>query len=345
MSAEPIRSKEEQEETIDFLRSRGVEISLPEEREQAEKAAEAVRNLTLDTPGTRGFKYVRIPADDSQPLEELTAVVYSDERGVGDQMPDLLVPLFRGGHVDSEALKHSTLQQMSQQAGDASLLDRMTPDLIAQQGGAAEKFRLSDTVQMYLDEIGSLKRLPPNARASAMAAQCGYGAGVPFCGDMYISRISAPLSADPGAINVDFTVADMSPESPWLRTAAQENLAHQAQHGGGVGGMSAEELATAGGKGDGYTWSQDETEVEVILEVPEGTGKKEVKAQFKPGSFKVAVASKGFEASFELFSKVSSDDCTWTWLDARQIAITMEKATEGESWLALVKEGGFTMAM
>ena len=57
----------------------------------------------------------------------------------------------------------------------------------------------------------------------------------------------------------------MTPEAAWMRTAAQENLAHQAERGGGAGGMSGEELATRGGEGEGYSWKQDPTDLEVIF--------------------------------------------------------------------------------
>lgn len=36
-----------------------------------------------------------------------------------------------------------------------------------------ETFRLSDSVFMYLDEVGALKHLPINMRAAMLADQCG----------------------------------------------------------------------------------------------------------------------------------------------------------------------------
>ena len=250
-------------------------------------------------------------------------------RGTGDQLKKLLATVFTKGLVDAEALKHSNLLNLTQQAGDESLLDKVTPATLAGMGGEAEVFRLSDTVQMYLDEIGALKKLPPNKRAGNLAAQCGYGAGVSFHGDMYVGRYVEHK-------NVSFTLDDMDPAAAWLKTAPEENLRHQANDGR-VGGMSAEEIATKGGSGDGYTWKQDNEEVEVTVPVPEGTRGKEIKVAFKPSSVKVTVPSKdNFELSFDLFANVSTDDCTWSLSDG-SLVITMEKASSDETWPALVK--------
>ena len=43
-------------------------------------------------------------------------------------------------------------------------------------------------VLLYLDEAGQLKKLPPNPRASGIAAMCGFE-NVPFAGDMFIGRV------------------------------------------------------------------------------------------------------------------------------------------------------------
>ena len=256
------------------------------------------------------------------------AVVYDDERGAGDQLKKLLAPVFSKGLVDAEALKHSNLVNLTQQTGDDSLLDKVTPAALAGMGGEAEVFRLSDTVQTYLDEIGALKKLPPNPRAARLAAQCGYGTGVSFHGDMYVGRLVENR-------NTSFPLDDMDPAAPWLQSAAEENLRHQAGDGR-VGGMSAEELATQGGAGDGYTWKQDNEEVEVTVPMPSGTRGKEIEVKFKPTTVKITAATKHVELSLDLYTNVSTDDCTWSLSDDN-LVLTMEKARGGETWPALVK--------
>ena len=265
----PKRSPEEQKESLDFLRAHGVEVSSPEQMKAEVQRRKEMQSLSLETAGTCSFSYVYIPADEHEPVEERSAVVYSDERGNGDQLPALLSNAFTTGLVDEQSLKHSNLQQLSQ--NDKSLLDRVTPASLAQQGGSTESFRLSDTVYMYLDEVGALKRLPPNSRASAMASRCGYGDGVTFCGDMFVGRMSV---ANSGGRNADFTLVDMAPDAEWAKSSALENLKRQSEQDR-PGGMSAEELATQGGEGDGYTWTQDSSDLEVTVPLPEGTRGKE----------------------------------------------------------------------
>jgi len=282
----------------------------------------------LHSPGTRGFTYVCIPADEDAPVTECVAVVYDDERGTGDQLKKLLGPIFTKGLVDAEALKHSNLVNLTQQTGDASLLDKVTPAALAGMGGESEVFRLSDTVQLYLDEIGALKKLPPNTRAGKLAARCGYGVGVSFHGDMYVGRYVEHR-------NVSFSLDDMDPAAPWLKSAAEENMKHQAGDGR-VGGTSAEELATQGGEGDGYSWKQDPEEIEVTVPMPPGTRGKEIKVDFKPEMIKITAPSREVELSLSLFAGVSTDDSTWSLSDGN-LVLTMEKARSRETWPSLVK--------
>jgi len=328
-SADEERTPEEAEASLKWLREHGVEVESREDREASAELAMYENLLTLDTPGTRAFSYVLLPADDDMPITECVAVVYADERGAGDQLKRLLGPVFTKGLVDAEALKHSNLLNLTQQAGDESLLDKVTPAAISAQGGAAEAFRLNDSVNMYLDEIGALKKLPHNKRGAKLAAQCGYGTGVSFCGDLYVGRFVDQH-------NQSFTVDELAPDSTWLLTAAQENLAHQANDGR-VGGMSAEDMATQGGSGDGYTWKQDGEEVEVTVPMVSGTRGKEVKVSFKSDSVKISVPSRdNFELTLDLYTRVSVDDCTWSLSD-NNLVLTMEKATSDETWPALVK--------
>ena len=102
---------------------------------------------------------MKIPADASQPLSDHTGVVYEDDRGYGDMLPKLLAPGFAGGAVDDAALRHRTEQHM---VGGEGGVAKLTSEGLSKGPGATEKFRLSDDVFMYLDEIGALKRLPPN---------------------------------------------------------------------------------------------------------------------------------------------------------------------------------------
>ena len=53
----------------------------------------------------------------------------------------------------------------------------MSPEALEKQvasaGGSTEAFPLSDSVRIYIDEVGALKRLPINMRAAMLAERCG----------------------------------------------------------------------------------------------------------------------------------------------------------------------------
>ena len=51
---------------------------------------------------------------------------------------------------------------------------------------------VSNTFPRYLDEVGALKKLPLNTRASRLAAQCGFG-DVPFFGNMYVWAVRGTI--------------------------------------------------------------------------------------------------------------------------------------------------------
>jgi hypothetical protein len=93
--------------------------------------------------------------------------------------------------------------------------------------------------------------------------------------------------------------------------------------------------AAATAAGDGYTWSQTEDELELVIKAPAGTKGKDVKSKFTASMCSVKV---GAEVNVEvnLFGKVTPDGCTWQMSDGN-VVVTLEKAVEGESWPALVR--------
>ena len=277
-----------------WLRAHGVEIETPEER-RLKAAEDAERRRLLrelqgssggSSPGsdehpdgsgssiTRRFKYVRIPADDRQPFEQLEAIVGAD--AAGDLLPDILQERFvGGGDVDERTAREQAVRQLG-----AKGLELSTDSLIrATAAGATETFalvRASSTnghrgVYLYLDEVGMLKKLPVNQRAMGLARECGFD-NVSFYGDMFIGCVQAqpePMRND------DFVVSELNSSSEWLKRASSENYQYNqsmqqlqdamrekggmqsvGMGGGGEGGMPS-------GEGDGYSWSQTDDEVEV----------------------------------------------------------------------------------
>ena len=326
-----------------YLRERGITIETPESRKADAALAASMRRLRASDPGTRTFRFVRIPADSSMPLSEEEAVVYADPaRGPpGDQLLHLLKPRYAAGQVDATALRRSIGATHLGNAEAAGALKGVTPAAIAADGGAVEAFRISDDVNLYLDAVGALKQLAPNPRASALAARCGFGENVPFFGDMFVGRLGIPPGSSGGGsaqllrTNVDFTLEDMVPgPGTWLEDAAAQNLRRQAQEvaQGRTGGVSAEELAEKGGEGDGSTWSQTKADVEVSVPLPAGVRGKQCKVKF--GTRRLQVAVPGLDAPLifdPLYAKVRADDCAWTVSDG-MLVVTMEKMRVGEVW-------------
>ena len=81
----------------------------------------------------------------------------------------------------------------------------------------------------------------------------------------------------------------------------------------------------------GYTWTQPEEEVEVVVPLPNADIKsKDIKVNFKPRHIEMFCEGDR-KVSFELFEKVDVDGCTWTIDKAKGkslVVATMEKMEE-----------------
>jgi hypothetical protein len=351
---------EEEEQTpeqrLQWLRDRGIVVETPEDRVAQRGLEASMARLRAGDPGTRTFRFVRIPADAAMPLSEEEAVVPVAEEGEAsgvargvDRLTSLLKARFSGGAVDEAALKSTAAAHHLTNTASAAVLEKLSAASVAAGGGAVEAFRVADGVNLYLDAVGALKQLPPNPRASRLAARCGFGE-VPFFGDMFIGRLHGGGGGGPPGSNADFTLADMigfdgATPPAWLGRAAQENLERQRREGGAgraaaAGGMTADELAARGG--EGYTWSQTQEDVEVVVPLPEGMRAKRCKVVFGVRRLKVVVPAAGAEAEaapYELlidplFGKIAPDDSTWTVSDGK-LVVTLEKIKAKAVWPSL----------
>jgi len=87
-----------------------------------------------------------------------------------------------------------------------------------------------------------------------------------------------------------------------------------------------------------YSWSQNIEEVNVTVNVPEGTRGKDLEVQIKTDSLKVKL--KGQPKAYIdgiLWSKVKTKDCLWTLEDNKVVSLCLPKVTSHESWKALIK--------
>ena len=109
-------------------------------------------------------------------------------------------------------------------------------------------------------QVGALRGRPRNSRAEALAAGAGL-AGLSIHGDVYVGR-TLPRGgggAAVGALNVDFSLGEMSPDAGWAVEARRAHGAAAAAAGHG----DSEHLRGGSDAGGTYAWTQTEEEVEV----------------------------------------------------------------------------------
>eukprot|EP00544_Gedaniella_sp_CCMP2646_P011943 CAMPEP_0202489542 /NCGR_PEP_ID=MMETSP1361-20130828/7237_1 /ASSEMBLY_ACC=CAM_ASM_000849 /TAXON_ID=210615 /ORGANISM="Staurosira complex sp., Strain CCMP2646" /LENGTH=336 /DNA_ID=CAMNT_0049119297 /DNA_START=22 /DNA_END=1032 /DNA_ORIENTATION=- len=320
------------EERTAWLRERGVLIETPEERK-----AQSTAPLALD--GSEDvITFVKIPADTSKPLEELSFPVSANQ--TGDALAEHLKPLFGSNakNIDMTLFEKQAATQLL--STDATV----SPEALAQvaQEGNVETFTLVHAlpsnhftgINIYLDEVGMLKRLPLNTRAGSYAARAGFNPEPQFYGDVYMGRVKTK----PALTNVSFTLGkDTSPEAPWLQKATMENLEYQKQFNEFTG-RSELQKAVDGTDGvakaeTGYEWTQTDEELEVVVPLPKGVTSKDVDVKYLPKSLEVKCKKEPMVV-LPLFARVDPDGCTWT-LDRdggeTKLVITMEK-TDPVTW-------------
>jgi hypothetical protein len=282
-----------------------------------------------------------VPVDSNSPLQEL--VFESSPEGSGDALLDHLKPAFA---KNSQNVDLSLLQQPAPLQMGSTTPEIVSEETLKEVGkqGHVEVFHLVHPtpsskfvgINLYLDEIGLLKRLPLNKRASDFAKQAGYNPPPQFYGDVFIGRIRKR-----GATvlkNMSFLLSDANPKADWLKQAATQNLEYQMEMNQ-ITGRNETQPDAVGSNGvasaeDGYSWTQTEEELEVVAVLPNGDIKsKDLKVKFRPRHIEI-VCRNDTLVSFQLFEKVDVDGCTWT-LDKNEekatIVVTMEKI-EGALW-------------
>lgn len=333
------------EERLNWLRERGVQIETSEERKQKTKKGVTKENEEVFTT----VSFVRVPHDSSKAMVEITVALTESEYRSGDNLPRHLKHHFStlegsGEDVDLELLRSQ--QQGGQQhllsSGVGGEVSDSTMRRLAAEG-QIEIFPLvrpapsnqHTGVNVYLDEVGLLKRLPLNSRAADLAARAGYDPPPTFYGDVFLGRVKSA----PTMVNKDFKLGeDTSPDAPWLKAAVTENLEHQARQNAMTGGATRDQPSNAGENGvaaeeDKYRWTQTEEEVEMVVPVGPTTTAKDVEVVFRPKSVRTRVKT-NHEKDFavDLFAAVDPDGCTWTLDKALgELVITCEKS-ESVSW-------------
>jgi len=202
---------------------------------------------------------------------------------------------------------------------------------------------------LHLDELGVMKALPVNRRASEIARACGLEVESPFHGDVYIGRVN--IGTSPVRVE-DLRASELNSGSEFMLNAPSENYKSQqamaeyekAAKEKQVGAKTPEEQAHIEAA-RGWRWAQTAEEVEVEVTVPDGTAAKEVAVKF--GNQSLMVSLKSAPASplvdFRLFAPIRTDECTWTvgkgGSGARAVQVTMEKM-QPVTWDALEAASG-----
>lgn len=344
-----------------WLRDHGVLIETAEDRRRPQaNSSEGVRSIgeqlseldlavaaqqpanNNDNEEVADIKFVCVPHDDSKPVRTVTLPSSLASKS-GDSLPKYIQPYFG----DSKSIDASLLEEQATKhfvGGDlegqlATNVSAAAMNAAAAQG-SVETFSLvhpGDTnhfmgVYIYLDEVGLLKKLPNNRRASQMAAACGFHPAPNFYGDVFIGRVQTkPIMA-----NVDFVAGvDTSAEAEWMRRAVSENLAWQQELNKVTGRTGETQPAHAGTDGnvaseDTFTWTQDDDEVEFTVPFDSSIHKASVKVTFLSRMVKVKYAGDE-RVSVKLYGGIDVDGCTWT-IDGNNLVITCEKASSGEIW-------------
>jgi CS domain len=209
---------------------------------------------------------------------------------------------------------------------------------VAQQQASIETFTLVQPtpsnqytgIVLYLDEVGMLKRLPLNTRASDYCSRAGFHPAPVFYGDVYMGRIQhlPPLTSQQeqqqhqnGSTrllkNLSFVLGpDTAFDAPWLRAATAQNLQYQQQLNQSTGRTDVRQAGVAGSDGnvkqeEGYTWTQTEQELEILVPLPFDAISKHVLVKFHPLRVDVLYQKEPI-ITVQLFERVDVDACTWT---------------------------------
>lgn len=326
------------------------------------------KNNVDEKNNVRFISFVCIPQDDNKAMRTLKVPIPLQGGGAGDSarqqlggdaIPEYVRKYFASDSksIDVHLLKDQATKHFAggQLEGLAKTnISASAMSAVAAQG-QVETFVLvhpADTnqyqgVYVYLDEVGLLKKLPHNKRASQIASACGYHPPPNFYGDVFVGRVQTK----PIMHNVDF-VAGVDTDwntSTWMKRAVSENLTWQQEMNRIKGGTSSSNAPTqpamagtdgVAAKEELFTWTQDDDEIEITVDFSSTSTtaesssfkiqKSKIKVTFLPKSIKVKYDKDEYVA-ISLYSSIDVDGCTWT-IDENNLIITCEKATTDEIW-------------
>jgi len=303
-----------------------------------------------------GFKYVFIPADNSEAMEELQYA--TDILTLEDDTFRSFIEKYYAGQgmsVDKSVL----LKQLQDRTG-VNLEEKASKGEMS--GEAMEKLLSCTSVEIfpvqmptkavdfegvsvYCDDKGVAKELPENSRVSGIVQACGYHQQT-FRGDCFIGRIVDDNEEE--WRRIDFSIKDCSTDAGWVAKTKQQRSNRSSSDMTSMANKinmnnpahitpQSVEDSTAKGETEQYRWRQVEDEVEI-------TFKKEGITKADKTSVKVVFARQKLKVEFKgevllegaLSGTTHPDECTWTLSDGI-LQVNLSKGAEN-SWPTLLKE-------
>ena len=137
----------------------------------------------------------------------------------------------------------------------------------------------------------------------------------------------------PRVRNISFLVGeDTAFDAKWLQSATEQNLEYQIEMNRLTGRNETQpDIAGTDGKNkieEGYSWTQTEEELEIVVPLPKDTISKDINVNFNPQTIKLNY-QKEPKVLIKLFHRIDVDSGTWTLekgADKNKVVISIEKA-------------------
>lgn len=203
----------------------------------------------------KSFKYVYIPADVTEPLQQCELPI-PEGKDVEVLLDHLKVHFGGTGMTTSqrEQRKQALLQQLGENADkvNLSMLDMAADMQMVENISLLANHRDVGYVgiNMYADDQAQAKQLPFNPRATGIAECCGKL--IQVRGDVFIARI---YDDDDKFERLDFTLDEMSSTAAWVKDAKKQAAKREGQSGD-MQQILAQRIQTQAPKSDSTTYKQ-----------------------------------------------------------------------------------------
>jgi hypothetical protein len=295
-----------------------------------------------------GIEFVLVPCDLNKTMRKM--ILPFSAIAPGDNLPEFVTPYFADSRTIDVVLmneqREKTIASSSKQVQDLATETRdnisaASLNAVAAKG-SVETFPLVrpastnsyQGVYIYMDELGMLKKLPPNQRATAMAEQCGYHSPSPkFYGDVFVGRVQTK----PTLQNVHFKLhVDTDRGAEWMQRAPHENRAwHETAKEIQKDKKKQSNEESIGGEAS-MDWEQNDEELEIRIPFPnvDAIDKSKVNVNFYPKAIKIQYDGVDFLSIDPLFSNIDSRDggCTWTIEKPNTLVVTVEILDPTVAW-------------